>query len=229
MGLLADGRLVSDAAVRYEFFQVDGPTATKRSEAAATYRSLDPVRGIYVAQVEFDRPGAWGVQVSAERPGLAPLSARSGFEVLAQSSSPVPGQPAIPSRNPTAAEVANLSDICSAQPPCEMHALSIEQALARQQPLVVTFSTPGYCTSQLCGPVLNEIQQIRTRRGSQATFVHVEIYKDPRNLIVADAVNEWGLRSEPWVYLIDRRGIVAARIESITTAEEIEAALVPLI
>jgi len=36
---------------------------------------------------------------------------------------------------------------------------------------------------------------------------------------------EWGLQTEPWIFVVDRKGIVRAKFEGPTTAREIEAAL----
>jgi hypothetical protein len=228
MAVLEDGRPVASAGVKFEFFQIEGQNATKRSEADAVFRSLDGVKGIYVAKATFDRPGSWGVQASVARADRPPVAARSGFEVVAQTAVPTPGTRAIPSRNPTAREVANLAEICSAQPPCDMHELSIAEALALGKPLMVAFATPGYCTSQTCAPVLGEVQKVKARRAERASFVHVEIYKDPRNLVLADAVTEWHLETEPWVFAVDRAGVVVERVESITTADELDSILAPL-
>ena len=102
---------------------------------------------------------------------------------------------------------------------------SVADALALGRTLMLVFATPGYCTSQTCAPVLGEVQKVKARRAASASFVHVEIYKEPRNLVVADAVTEWNLQSEPWVFVVDRSGVITDRIESITNDAELEASL----
>jgi hypothetical protein len=226
LGLLENGRPIGDAQVHLAFFALDGQAATMRQEADAVYRTAAGTdKGLYVSRVSFDQPGDWGVQVSATRPGQAALSGRASFKVQAEGSAPTPGMRAIASQSLTQRDVANLSDICSAQPPCDMHQQSIAAALANHRPLMIAFATPGYCTSQTCAPVLGEVQKVKQRRGSEASFVHVEIYKDPRNLVVADTVEEWHLQSEPWAFVVDRDGVIQDRIESVTNADELEASL----
>ena len=39
------------------------------------------------------------------------------------------------------------------------------------------------------------------------------------------AVEEWGLVSEPWTFVVDCHGLVAAKFEQFTPAEDMEAAL----
>jgi len=41
-------------------------------------------------------------------------------------------------------------------------------------------------------------------------------------LQIVPAVAEWGLPSEPWVYVLDSGGRVAARFEGAVSPEEIE-------
>ncbi len=40
---------------------------------------------------------------------------------------------------------------------------------------------------------------------------------------------KWGLRSEPWVFLVDGAGNVAARFEAVVTMDELTGALTPLL
>jgi hypothetical protein len=76
---------------------------------------------------------------------------------------------------------------------------------------------------------LSEVQKVQALRAERASFVHIEIYKDPRSLTVADAVEEWGLHSEPWIYLVGRDGVITDRMESLVTSDELDAALAPLL
>jgi hypothetical protein len=224
--LLENGRPVANAAVTFEFFQLDGQNATKRGEAAARFEApAGENRGVYVARTSFERDGAWGVQARAERAGAAPLQVRVNFQVQASGGAPTIGAGAIPSRNATRRDGPDLGALCSAQPPCDMHDLSIADALALRRPLMISFATPGYCTSQMCAPVHGEVQKVKAQRAGAAEFVHVEIYKDPRNLVVADSVSEWRLPSEPWVFVVGKDGQIADRLEGVSVADELDASL----
>ena len=46
---------------------------------------------------------------------------------------------------------------------------------------------------------------------------------------VVATVEEWGLPTEPWTFVVDREGRVQAKFEQFTPAEEIEAALKDLL
>jgi hypothetical protein len=42
-------------------------------------------------------------------------------------------------------------------------------------------------------------------------------------------VAEWGLQTEPWIFVVDGQGIIRAKFEGLTPAREIETALKPII
>jgi hypothetical protein len=100
--------------------------------------------------------------------------------------------------------------------------------LANGKPTAVLFASPGFCTSQTCAPQLGVLLQVRPKHADTINFAHVEIYKDPRNGVLADAVTEWSLPSEPWIFFVDRSGTIVERFDGIATAEEIEGGIAKL-
>jgi hypothetical protein len=38
-------------------------------------------------------------------------------------------------------------------------------------------------------------------------------------------VEEWNLRSEPWIFVVDGQGMIRAKFEGLTTRRELEAAV----
>ena len=214
---------IVDAQVTFGFFQLSGDQGTKRAEATATFRWVEQrAKGIYTAPVQFDAPGRWGVEAKVERGGRIQLI-RSPFDVKATGSAPTIGAPAIRSKTLAARDVGDPSELCTAAPPCELHTISLADALGNGKPTAVLFASPGYCTSQTCAPQLSVLLDVRPKHADTVNFVHVEIYKDPRNGVLADAVAEWHLLSEPWIFFVDRSGTIVERFDGIATAEEIEA------
>lgn len=229
LGLIADERPLTDARVSLGFYQIMGQQATKRSETDAAFRWIDEeTRGLYVATADFDQPGQWGVEVTATRAGWEPRIARLQFEVRAQGAAPMIGTPAPRSKTLTTGEVGDASEICSNAPPCALHGLSLDQALANGRPTLVLFASPGFCMTATCAPELAVVLEARARRPERANWVHVEVYKDPRNGVFADAVVEWKLASEPWVFLADAGGVIRDRFEGPATREELEESLATL-
>lgn len=228
LGLLDSGnRPITDAEVQLRLFQIQGELATLRAESQAVFRWVEiQNKGVYSARTEFDAPGPWGVEVEARRAGnVEPLIARVSLDVKSQGRAPTVGSAAPRSRSPLASEVADLAEICSNVPPCPQHTLSIDTALAGGRPSVITFATPGYCVTQTCAPQLGVVLGMAPRYADRMDFIHVEIYKDPRQRTLADPVVEWALPSEPWVFIVDRAGRIADRFEGVATADELEESL----
>ncbi|MGE3910297.1 MAG: hypothetical protein AB7K36_13140 [Chloroflexota bacterium] len=217
------------AQVTFGFFQLAGAEGTKRAETPATFRWVEEqTRGIYTAPVVFDAPGRWGVEAKVERSG-APQIVRSAFEVKAVGSAPMIGSQAISVKTLTPADVKDRSELCTAAPPCELHGTSLDAVLAAGKPTVILFASPGFCTSATCAPQLGVLLEAKPRHAGQAEFVHVEIYKDPRNQVLADAVAAWKLPSEPWMFFVDRTGTIVERFDGIATAEEIDAGIAQIV
>lgn len=223
---------VTDGQVSLGFFKVNSQSNTgeKRLDARATFRAVELVdKGIWVAPATFEEPGAWGVQVTHQSPHAGERVGRLNFEVHVQFSAPGYDQPAPRSASPTLKDVDNdASRLCSNKPPCDLHALNVREALAPgTKPLVVLFATPALCTTATCAPELNAVLALRDRGyADRAAFVHVELYQHPfEQGKVAPAVLEWKLPSEPWVFVVDRSGIVRDRFEGAAPVEEIEPAL----
>jgi len=66
----------------------------------------------------------------------------------------------------------------------------------------------------------------RRFRKDRVRFIHVEVYKDNDP---AKGVNrwlkEWNLETEPWTFLVDGKGRVAARFEGVVSIAELEQAV----
>ncbi len=97
---------------------------------------------------------------------------------------------------------------------------------------MVTFATPAFCTSATCGPQVDVVKALKETYKGRVNFIHVEIYDNPQEMRedlqkarLSPVIDEWGLPSEPWTFLVDAEGRVAAKFEAFTSAEELEEAL----
>jgi hypothetical protein len=193
--------------------------------------------GVYSSRVSFDRQGEWGLTVSVTDPAGNTRSARTTVRVKAAPSTPAIGAPAPPSRNKTSRDVSTLAQLTSAPAPDpDLYTMTIQEALASRQPLVVVFATPAFCRAATCGPQVEVISEVKERFRGRAGFIHVEIFDNPDQIqgdlsraITAPAVAEWGLQTEPWTFIVDRDGRVAAKFEAFATASEIEEGLSPVL
>jgi hypothetical protein len=226
VGILEHNTPVKDAHVHIRTFFLGNGGPETRGEADAPFRG-DGLQGagVYVARLDFDKAGSWGAEITASRPTGAHAVIRLSFNVLAQSVVPAPGQPAPRSHNPTVADVPDASYIDSGNPPDDMHQISIADAIAKHQKILVIFATPAFCTSRTCGPEVQVVQSLEPSYRDRLTFIHVEIYTnykpDPTKKQLAQTVIDWRLQTEPWIFLIGADGTIRDRFEGPTAADEV--------
>ena len=192
--------------------------------------------GVYLASVQFDSPGHWGVAITGTQKDGQPLPALTpSFEVRERSASFPVGQPAPRTRQPTLSDVQDISEIDTSNPPDpQMHAMTIADAVTSGKPTVIVFATPGICQTQICGPTKDLADRLYEIYQGQANFIHVEPYdlkklRSGQKFETVPAMAEWGLESEPWVFLVDRDGKVAAKFQGIVSFEELEGTFTPML
>ena len=178
-----------------------------------TFHELpDNPRGLYLANVDLDAPGPTAfVAVTADgsRAGLAAVEVRT----IETSQVPAPTRPAVAVATPTLAEPGAVAAICTREPACTMHEVSLDAALREGRPIVLEFATPAYCQTTACGPSVDVLDAVRADRDwGDTAFIHVEIYSD-EGVTLAPAVQEWALPSEPWLFTIARDGTIAGRAD----------------
>jgi hypothetical protein len=216
-----------------KYLHLDGGTPHTGDTSKPIY--LDE-KGVYAADVAFDRAGSWGIASVVDIDG-GPKEARSCFEVADKHLVPAPGDPAIASQNLTmttpGAPPEAIDSRASAQTPVpdtELHQTTVAQALAEKRPVVLVISTPTYCVSQFCGPVTDTVADLAKTYSNRARFIHIEVYKDYKATELKDQLNdaakEWIAKgpnvTEPWVFVIGADGKVTARFDNIATRAEIE-------
>lgn len=224
----ADGAplAASDVPVEFDLYAPEA-AAPSFTVTGIFVWTVPEVRGLYRAEVTFDRAGRW--QIAAHSPG-GPPSLVIPFDVAEEGRTPEVGDPAPSVRTRTAQEVADLSEITTdPDPDPRFYELSLDAALTSGQPTVVVFATPGFCESATCGPILDNAKQVAPDF-PQVNFVHVEIYENldaatRQDLQVVEAVEAWRLVSEPWVFVVDSTGSIAARFEGAVDPDELRAAL----
>jgi hypothetical protein len=187
---------------------------------------------VYVAQVPFKKPGEWRFVAAIEEPdGLAATYVNTSVDVKERKQIPDVGDPAPTTHTPTVAEVGgDVEAIDTRRPPSSMHEDDLADVLGKE-PVVLLFATPALCQSRVCGPVVDVTEQVKSEYGDDAAFIHQEIFVDnvydPKNL--RPQVEEYGLFTEPWLFVIDENGKVSTRIEGAFSVDELEDALEPLV
>ncbi len=181
---------------------------------------------VYVTRVRVPAPGVYWLL--AEPDGAA-IQGIATLDVKADVPVPGVGERAIASDTPTLAtaggDLAALST--SAAPVPDLYRHSVAGSLEDGMPFVVVFSTPKFCTSRTCGPVVDVVDAVRREFGGRGVrFIHVEVYEgnDP-----ARGYNrwmrEWNLTTEPWVFVVGRDGRISERFEGSVSVRELRAAV----
>jgi hypothetical protein len=196
-------------------------------------------RGMYIVNAELPNAGIWGAEITTEAPQAETETIRMTFEVADSTPTVQIGDQAPASDTPTAADVdGDLSRISTdANPMPAFYETSVADALAAHKPFVLAFATPKFCTSEQCGPTLDSIKPIAEAH-PDVTFINVEPYvleytdgqlqpvlDANQQLQAAPATDEWGLLSEPWIFVVDKGGIVRGSFEGVVGQSELEEAV----
>lgn len=228
-----------DRTVEVKLFDLGADAAKPVVQGTSTFIwAIEPRVGVYVIDVDLPTAGSYGIEFTTAVGGGAPEVIRTLQDVQPSSSVVDVGDEAPASDTPTLADVGgDLSKISSdPEPVAAFYETSIADAVAAGKPFVVAFATPKFCVSQQCGPTLDRLKPIAARHPG-VTVINVEPYqlefKDGQlqpvltdnQLTPAASTTEWRLPTEPWVFVVDRNGIVTESLMMIFSDEELEAAL----
>jgi hypothetical protein len=176
------------------------PAAIESLLAAPAFRSrppagLEPATVVYRSRLDFPSEGEWRVAALIKEGDKLAARLLPGLVVGEFKRVPRPGQ-----------RVSSL-------PPGAQNSQEYEQTLGKR-PIVLLFATPKFCQSRVCGPVVDVAEQAEREYGDEAAFIHMQIYNDnDPGKGVRPEVRAFHLPSQPWLFTIDRRGVIDAAIE----------------
>ena len=180
---------------------------------------------IYVATLRLSRPGKYWMLAEPEG-GATKVQALGNVTVVKQDPPPDVGDPAVASRTPTIASTGgDMSALTTRTPPDEsLLRYSVADSLEAKVPFVVTFSTPKFCASRVCGPVVDVVEEVARRfEGEPVRFIHVEVFTDnDPTKGYNEWMQEWDLPTEPWTFVVDRSGTIVERFEGTVSVDELE-------
>ncbi len=216
----------------------DGATPVLTVDGSFVW-GIENERGFYVAAVTFPEAGRWGAEFTTAVSGGAAEKIRMTFDVATSSPVVRVGDAAPASDTPTAASAGgDLTRISTdTHPDPALYETSVGDAIAAHEPFVLVFATPKFCASAQCGPTLDRVKPLAAEFPG-VRFIHAEPYElafadgglQPvldagGSLQATRAVVEWGILSEPWVFVVGRDGIVTASFEGILATEELRSAI----
>ena len=247
-----DGEELREAAVLVRFYSLNQDEPQLRAEHPAQWREtvgITPhlhadgqlhehtdVRGVYVVDSALlDEPGIWGADFEVTAlDGRQPMVQGAAFQVDPDSSVPQVGERVPPTQNPTIHDVEHFSDLSTRLVEDDLHEFSVAQALQEAKPFVVVFSSPQFCISRMCGPVTDMAAAVHRRHRESVNFIHIEPWdlnaaRNEGSLVASEAMREWSLPTEPWVFVVDTEGRVAARFEGLVSDGELEQAVLAVL
>ena len=187
-------------------------TARRRDVVPGPYYDFRPVvetPGFYALVVDGGPEG--GANFDVADPATVPV--------------PIPGQPLPPFDTPTFDDPAGVDPVCTLQPPCPFHEVTLADALAAGGPVAYLVGTPAFCATGTCAPALEAMVDLAPRYDGQVTFVHAEVYTDDTATTVAPAVDAVSMTYEPAVFLTDADGLVVERLDAVWDVTELTDAL----
>jgi hypothetical protein len=172
--------------------------------------------------------------LSIATPGVYTLSAKVGGRDLTSSFSvvdpatvkiPKVGDKLPPFDTPTTTDGRGVNPICTHQPPCPLHDVTLTQALQSGTPVAYLIGTPAFCQTGVCAPILDNLITAHTRLGAKVTMVHAEVYTDSTATTTTPAVQAYSMTFEPCLWIADATGTVVERLDFVFDQGEIDAAL----
>ncbi|MEM9200597.1 MAG: hypothetical protein AAGC53_03015 [Actinomycetota bacterium] len=181
----------------------------------------------YPATVTLDTPGTYTVTL----PGRDQVAAID-FLVVDRGSVLIPqvGDQLPVVNTPTFDDNAGVADICTRAVDCQFHEIDLVDAAANDKPTVLLIATPGFCQTDICGPVVDLLIEEASDR-SDLNVIHAEVYVDPSDFAaggfpdLTDVVQAAALPFEPSLFVADANHTIVARLDTTFDRSELRQAL----
>ena len=206
--------------------RIESLAVKSQFESQTTELDPDAAKFVYVTSMKLNRDGNWDLAAmfregSGYTAALIPTIKVGGSEDI-----PTVGERPPRIHTPTVSEVGgNLGQIDTRSPHDDMHTVDFADALGKE-PIVLLFATPALCESRVCGPVVDVAEQVKHEAGDGVDFIHMEVFN---NNNASDGyrpqLRAFGLQTEPWLFVVDRRGIVRSRLQGAFSPSELEQAV----
>ena len=197
-----------------------------RSRQAAS--ETDLFAAVYGADVPFSKAGRWSV-LSVTQAGGGMLAAPGQVKVVKPGDDAIPevGEAAPRVQTDTVASAKGDEEAIDTRIPTapELHEQSFADVVGKK-PVALLFATPQLCQSRVCGPVTDIALQLKAEYGDRMTFIHQEVYVDnDPDKGLRPPLQQFNLRSEPWLFVVGADGKVTARLEGSFGLKTFESAI----
>lgn len=229
---LADG----GSQLQVTFIGPDGDSvrALPAVERFATYG-----RRLYRARVSLSVKGRWRIDVTTMGGGRS-LAGTTMLHVTEDLGTPALGSQAPAGRTPTMRDAHSLMHHISSDPEplTAFYTWSLDDALAHGQPTVFVMDSYAFRPNAACGGALGILHEVFIDYPG-LTVIHAEPWHmasgvdggmlelDPPGgpAVLTDYARAWGIEEPPWVFVIDRDGMVHAKFTGVIGSDELRAAI----
>jgi hypothetical protein len=141
-----------------------------------------------------------------------------------------PGDRLPPIETPTSTDPRGVDPICTNEPMCALHDLTVAEALDEGRPIGLLVATPAFCQIAICGPVLDVLLAVADDH-PDVRLLHAEVYANPHEELdtKTPVVDELHLTFEPCLVLAGPDGVVVERVDTIYDEDEVGEALTRLV
>jgi hypothetical protein len=183
------------------------------------------LKAVYWTDLPVPRSGVYDV-LAVTRVGARLIGATGELPVAL--STPIPSvghRPPDIVTDTLASEHGKITLVTTRTPPESMHSVSLNQVLGKR-PVALLFSTPELCKSRVCGPVTDIMVELQRQFGNRIAFIHQEVYvgNDPTQGL-RPQLHSFHLETEPWLFTINRQGVITARLDGVFGINEARSAL----
>ena len=178
---------------------------------------------------DFNKSGTWSalIEVLNENNNVT-KSTNIEFEVKKTSYTTKIGKTAKLSKTKTVNDIDSLNELSTGSKIYpNLYQTSLKHAINLNKPVIVSFSSPGYCIERSCGPQTDVLNQMQKSDNSKLFFIQVELHENPEKILgnpvnkkLSQAVIERNLPSAEWTLIIIEKKVVA-KYEGFVTKQEI--------
>lgn len=208
------------------------PARVDQIETEAAFRSetssQDPfsATSVYTSNVNFPENGDWTIAAVVRKDDELFATLIGNAAVGQFTGIPRVGDRPPRIHTPTPEDVGgDLSKLTTRVPPENQSDVDFYDVLGKD-PVILLFATPQFCQSRVCGPVVDVAEQVKESSPGDVKFIHMEIFNNNEpNDGIRPQVKAFKLPSEPWLFAIDRNGVVQEAIEGAFSVRELEQAV----
>ena len=195
----------------------DRITAVRRDITPAPY---------YAFRTTIDTPGVYGIKIDGGPDDGANFQVMEREQVII----PRPGDTLEGFDTPTIREPGGVDPICTREPVCPFHSMTLTEAVSSTKAVAYFVGTPAFCETGSCTPAVETMVGVESEYTEDYVFVHAEVWSDLSATDVAPAIDALGISFEPALFITDANGVVIERLDGLWDAtelrERLDAALV---